>query len=732
MSGSWTRAVVVSQSCAALLWMQTWALTLPLTLPLTVPLNAWAGPFEEGIAAGRAAAEAARSAVSAGGARAVVPDYTPNPPQTIYKGQTGLAAIASAQLAACAATPDDIACQAQTTAMTSANTPRPSVGPYDSAVQGARAIAANPSLTLGSLSAYYSGCATAEATRAASTVTQVCNRYTGIGKYACRRDLSVDVTRVQSCAPGTWIDIDHAYRNGSGGADQIHMQALCEPERADGRMLFRANAYGSRGSCSGWVSFEVDMAAPTANDGWRDRVATLDPHWSGSCGWPLDVYQVGPGCMGDACSKTFHYVRWPPDRSRPAEEIWRALKFQRPGMVAQETDAWLNNCPVLAAGGRCTTVAGERCVDGPGVKKVNGRDVKRPCWAYETTFNCQGAGATDECAPLAAAGCTPQGSTCKQTDPQTNTCLAYQDTYSCPQAPSLVTTASNCPTSKFCLGANCFDTSSVADPDFARSMSMLEGAREAGVYLDTRTMTVFNGEGNRCGVRAWKNCCSQDASGKGMTNQSLFGVGSTLVYDVLMNAENRAFITQGLQALLMDGGFSGSFTSYGVTVAVNGTALPAGSTVLASGQNVVVAFDPWSLAIAVVIYVALSDMSCDKDEVKLTMKRGAALCHEVGSYCSNKVLGTCLTTTHAHCCFNSVLARIVNEQGRSQVSKGWGEAKAPDCSGFSIAQLQSLDFAQMDFSEFYASISPKLMDAKAAGAFNAARVSTCYYGQGRC
>jgi conjugal transfer mating pair stabilization protein TraN len=51
-----------------------------------------------------------------------------------------------------------------------------------------------------------------------------------------------------------------------------------------------------------------------------------------------------------------------------------------------------------------------------------------------------------------------------------------------------------------------------------------------------------------------------------------------------------------MSALLSGAGFSGSFTSYGVTVAVNGTALPAGSSVLYAGDSLVVAFDPgrWS------------------------------------------------------------------------------------------------------------------------------------------
>ncbi len=246
---------------------------------------------------------------------------------------------------------------------------------------------------------------------------------------------------------------------------------------------------------------------------------------------------------------------------------------------------------------------------------------------------------------------------------------------------------------------------------------MLEAAREAGVYLDTDRMQVFKGEDNRCRDRLLKNCCYADGAGAGMSNQSLFGTGSRLVYDVLMNASNREFLVQGMSAMLTGAGFNGSFTSYGITVAVNGTALPAGSAVLYAGDSLVLAFDPWSLAIAVVIYIAVSMLSCNEEEGKLAMKEGARLCRTIGSWCSSciRIFGRCVSCiehTTSKCCFNSVLARIVNEQGRMQVGKGWGGAQSPDCSGFSVAQLQRLDFAAMDLTEFYASLVPTLPDVQ--------------------
>ncbi len=151
----------------------------------------------------------------------------------------------------------------------------------------------------------------------------------------------------------------------------------------------------------------------------------------------------------------------------------------------------------------------------------------------------------------------------------------------------------------------------------------------------------------------------------------------------------------------------------------------------------VVAFDPWSLAIAVVIYIVMSLTSCSEGEGKLAMKEGAGLCHATGSYCSSclRILGacvSCLEHTTGKCCFNSKLARIINEQGRRQFGKGWGGAQTPDCSGFTLFQLQSMDFAAMDLSEFYASIVPSLPNLGALQNSNAVRAANCYYGQGKC
>ncbi|MEF8736243.1 MAG: type-F conjugative transfer system mating-pair stabilization protein TraN [Candidatus Accumulibacter necessarius] len=772
--------------------MRRWVTWITLVCFITTQTAAVAGPFEEGTAAGQAANPVIRGTVNTPSASSAVPGYTTTPPETTYYGQPSLSGAANARLAACATSTDDPVCQAQRGAVTSANTPRAPVSAYDPAVAAARDIAGNPSSVLGSLADYYSGCTTAEVTTPAGTTTKVCNRYSGVGNYTTRRDLTVQVELLPSCAEGTWFAHGQVNRN---GMDYMIAEAQCRI-RADGLQRFRFYAAGGMGACIGWQALDLPTAPATQADLRHRPVAPLaglllEPlqgrHDAGlglhrrELQLHLPVRHAGLCLPRRDGARRYLSGYWaaysspvvrptnasrspPPMPMRAARSAARRstttagmhcavpagtatlvgasgwslpLSFVQPTMEQHETDVWVDRSASLTEGGRCTVTTADRCVDGPATKTIDGRAVTRACWSYERTLTCAAGAPVDECAPLASSGCTPATSTCKQMNAATGLCEITQDTYTCPVAAQTATTASNCPANVYCLGSNCFNTSYTNDADFARSMSLMEAAREAGVYLDTTNMQVFKGESNKCRDRLFKNCCYSDSAGAGMTNQSLFGTGSRLVYDVLMNADNREFLYQGMQALLMSGGFSGSFTTYGVTVAINGTALPAGSAVLYSGDGLVIAFDPWSLAIAVVIYIVMSMSSCNEEEGKLAMKEGAGLCHSVGTYCSSciRILGACVACiehTTGKCCFNSKLARIVNEQGRVQVGKGWGSGENPDCSGFSIAQLQSLDFAAMDLSEFYASIVPTLPSVGTIQGSNASRLTTCYYGQGRC
>ncbi|MDR0233432.1 MAG: conjugal transfer protein TraN [Zoogloeaceae bacterium] len=131
-------------------------------------------------------------------------------------------------------------------------------------------------------------------------------------------------------------------------------------------------------------------------------------------------------------------------------------------------------------------------------------------------------------------------------------------------------------------------------------------------------------------------------------------------------------------------------------------------------------------------------MECDEEDYVTGAKRGVGLCHKVGSWCSATLLGGCEEKREGWCCFPSKLARIIQEQGRTQLGKPWGDPEEPDCSGFTEEEFQKIDFDKIDFSEFIGDIMkalPSKSESYAAARANQRAVETAaglgnYYTQG--
>lgn len=95
-------------------------------------------------------------------------------------------------------------------------------------------------------------------------------------------------------------------------------------------------------------------------------------------------------------------------------------------------------------------------------------------------------------------------------------------------------------------------------------------------------------------------------------------------------------------------------------------------------------------------------LGCSREEVLLHTRDAQGLCANVGSYCSDSVLGACVTSKKVYCCFESRLSRILQEQGRAQLGKPWDRPRREQCLGFTIDEFARLDLSEMDFSEVYA------------------------------
>jgi hypothetical protein len=91
--------------------------------------------------------------------------------------------------------------------------------------------------------------------------------------------------------------------------------------------------------------------------------------------------------------------------------------------------------------------------------------------------------------------------------------------------------------------------------------------------------------------------------------------------------------------------------------------------------------------------------SCDADENELRELRDKNRCVMVGTYCAEKLGGQCIRKKTTFCCYDSKLAKIIQEQGRGQLGLGFGSPKSPQCQGLNPEQLSRIDFSKVNFSD---------------------------------
>lgn len=94
---------------------------------------------------------------------------------------------------------------------------------------------------------------------------------------------------------------------------------------------------------------------------------------------------------------------------------------------------------------------------------------------------------------------------------------------------------------------------------------------------------------------------------------------------------------------------------------------------------------------------------CEEEEYELGMERQKKNCHATGQYCSKEfpeiLGGGCEIHNKTFCCYMSPLNRIIAEQMRMQLG-GYGSAKEPNCSGFTLDEVNAFDWASLDLSEW--------------------------------
>lgn len=361
-----------------------------------------------------------------------------------------------------------------------------------------------------------------------------------------------------------------------------------------------------------------------------------------------------------------------------------------------------SQCKAYADNPQCQKT-GSVCVEPGGTREINGLPVTKDCWRREDTFACVATQSSCE-ALKANANCKLTSQTCDSPNPD-GSCALKSLTYSCQTGTTPPQEVQQCGTT-VCANGLCFDNPDAGqDKDFVKTVTSMEVARQAAGYMrDINKPEFFKGDDNRCGKNSLKSCCKPNTRGGNMSNGAVMSAamqtaqnawGSWYVFDSLTSDWNN---TNVLKAVYNR--FAGNGPAYETAFEFTGISYYGVTFNPFLGVENMFSFSPAGFATAVAVQVVMELMSCEQDEQMLAMKNGRNLCHYVGSYCSQKMLGSCVASKETYCCFNSRLARIVQEQGRQQLGKDWGSAEAPKCGGFEQGEFEKIDLSKMDLTEF--------------------------------
>lgn len=333
----------------------------------------------------------------------------------------------------------------------------------------------------------------------------------------------------------------------------------------------------------------------------------------------------------------------------------------------------------------------------------NGRD---GCKKWVLTYACGNAGEsiqTNDCTELEGnTACRLEGTECTGVD-ASGACTMLTRRYVCEEGRKTLTLGESCD-DMVCVAGHCQKREETDTKAFLQSAALLEIAREAATYADAGKGTIFEGTASHCSVKAAGFSCCRRANAADAAQFSNTGfevavtvgadagfeliktVGSPYVYDLLSSHEALSPLLTHLYGEAGSGVYHPDFSFYGVSVGADA----AGSLTLN--------FSPAGFFAAVAMQVLTDYFSCTQEDQLHALREAAGLCRYVGSFCAQKSGLGCLEKKETWVCFNSRLARLVQEGARRELNLGWGTPEDPLTRGITFEELQGLDFTKIDLT----------------------------------
>lgn len=308
------------------------------------------------------------------------------------------------------------------------------------------------------------------------------------------------------------------------------------------------------------------------------------------------------------------------------------------------------------------------------------------------TFACNEI--SDSCQTLIDNGCVFYSRECIDDE-----CNQTEYTYNC-GGPGGITgyeVSYDCVGNVRCVGTECKDAGYDANRDLAKAATMgelMQQIKADSTFSDPANIEIFPGKEATCAYSP-KNCCKMGQTGVNIGEMVVAGWEVSKLY-----ASTELFIEGGWDAvingtveLLYD---VFNFAEISLDMAMYASEIATCFTIVS------IAFTVYS--VGKFLYDFL--YKCTESDAKTTSKVDMRLCHDVGTRCASRKFNICIKHERVFCCFNSILARIVHEQGRPQIfgSNPWGQG----CRGFTPDEMSAIDFGQINLTEYMQYLSHKL------------------------
>lgn len=304
----------------------------------------------------------------------------------------------------------------------------------------------------------------------------------------------------------------------------------------------------------------------------------------------------------------------------------------------------------------------ETCIE-PNEKTINGASIKRDCFHTETTYNCLAGRAPSACKDREIeADCQYSHSVCQNTDPDTGRCLREQDVYVCQTTGASESCEAGRPEPALCLEPRheCMETTSAGictkettiyecyegAPDRCMNdesctFDSAECALRDASGLCSRQTQNYSCERTRVSCTSRESVCAEEPPGEMFGEQFNNAMAAYAKVDALVSEANldpsdlRIFGGKPMEC----------------TESTGGDVLGANCC----GNNA----DDES---------TIGD-ECDEEEKELAPGKRAGRAHFVGDYCKTDLpLIGCVQDAETYCLFDSMFARLIQEQGREQLA----------------------------------------------------------------